>query len=69
MHWDRLCRPKRDGGMGFRSLRHFNLAMHGKQGWKIINAPNSLTTILLKARYFKYGSFLSANLGRNPSFV
>mgnify|MGYP005814967429 FL=1 len=27
MAWWRLCIPKKDGGMGFRDLRSFNLAM------------------------------------------
>ena len=43
--------------------------MLGKQGWRIINTPNSLIARLLKARYFKYGTFLCAKLGRNPSLV
>ena len=30
--WDELCRPKKDGGMGFRHLFAFNLAMLAKQG-------------------------------------
>ncbi|XP_060969607.1 uncharacterized protein LOC133036861 [Cannabis sativa] len=31
MSWDRMTKHKYDGGMGFRSLRDFNLAMIGKQ--------------------------------------
>jgi len=32
MRWDGLVRPKCQGGMGFRDLKLFNLAMLGKQG-------------------------------------
>lgn len=38
VRWDLLCDSKRDGGMGFRDLSSFNLAMQGKQVWQIIYA-------------------------------
>lgn len=30
--WDKLCRAKAEGGMGFRNLHIFNVAMLGKLG-------------------------------------
>ncbi|XP_019188791.1 PREDICTED: uncharacterized protein LOC109183030 [Ipomoea nil] len=30
--WDRMCTPKNFGGMGFKRLHEFNLALLGKQG-------------------------------------
>ena len=29
-YWDHLCAPKNQGGMGFKKLRGFNLALLGK---------------------------------------
>jgi hypothetical protein len=40
--WDRIARPKAWGGMGFRELHLFNLALLGKQGWRLITNPQSL---------------------------
>lgn len=36
-----FCEPKDEGGMCFRDLYAFNLAMLAKQGWRIIHNPNS----------------------------
>ena len=61
--WSKLYKPKSEGGMGFRSLHEFNLAMLGKQGWKLIDKPDSLMAKLLKVKYYKDEDFLSARLG------
>ncbi|XP_031116813.1 uncharacterized protein LOC116020480 [Ipomoea triloba] len=55
--------------MGFRTVREMNLAMLGKQGWKLFTNQNALVTRVFKARYFPTCSFLEAGLGSNPSFV
>lgn len=35
MKWERLCKPKDFGGIGFKQLHIFNVAMLGKQMWNI----------------------------------
>ena len=60
---------KNEGGMGFRDLRLFNLAMLGKQGWRLIYEKDSLFYKCFKARYFPRCQFLDATLSPNSSFV
>ncbi|XP_060959373.1 uncharacterized protein LOC133030597 [Cannabis sativa] len=69
MSWKRLCRHKDKGGIGFRDLHNYNLAFLGKQGWRLLNNENSLVSRIYKARYYPSGSYLTASLGPNPSFI
>lgn len=67
--WDKICKPKNMGGMGFRKLNDFNLALLGKQAWRLLNNEESLVTKVFKARYFPKCSLLDAGLGGNPSYI
>jgi hypothetical protein len=55
--------------MGFKDLTTFNHSMLGKQGWKFQTDTESLVSRILKARYFPHGTYLTASLGHNPSYV
>lgn len=57
------------GGMGFKRIKEFNIALLGKQIWRLLTVPDSFVARLLKARYFRSGSILNASLGNNPSYV
>ncbi|CAH9122687.1 unnamed protein product, partial [Cuscuta epithymum] len=67
--WDFLCRPKTVGGMGFRKVREFNLAMLAKQAWKLLTETETLAARVFRARYYPGGSYLTAKIGNNPSFI
>ncbi|XP_060966406.1 uncharacterized protein LOC133034911 [Cannabis sativa] len=69
MSWDRMTKHKCEGGMGFRNLRDFNLAMLGKQGWRLLVNHDTLASKIFKARYYPQGTYLTAELGSNPSFI
>lgn len=67
--WKDVCLPKDLGGLGFRSLNKFNVALLAKQGWRLFNYPNSLLAQVLKAKYFPRTNFLNAPLGNLPSLT
>ncbi|XP_058749172.1 uncharacterized protein LOC131622119 [Vicia villosa] len=69
MKWGNLTGSKEEGGIGFRDLRTFNLAMVAKRGWHLLSNPHSLVSRIYKARYFPHSAFLDAPIGSNPSFV
>jgi hypothetical protein len=72
MHWCawwRMCVPKNKGGMGFRDLHTFNLAMLAKQSWRLISSPDSLCARVLRAKYFPSGNLLKAGPKKGSSFT
>jgi hypothetical protein len=47
-----MMKPKEEGGLGFRDIHAFNLAMLAKQSWRLWQNPDSLCARVLKAKYY-----------------
>nr|GEX04997.1 Myc-type, basic helix-loop-helix (bHLH) domain-containing protein [Tanacetum cinerariifolium] len=54
--WDRISRSKDEGGLGFRNLKAFNLALLAKQGWRLIVNPHSFWGRVLKGIQWQVGN-------------
>ena len=68
MACDKMTESKKVGGMGFRNLIGFNLAMLAKIGYRVLAKPNSMLSIVLRDKYFPNSSFLEARQQKKSSW-
>ncbi|XP_026458663.1 uncharacterized protein LOC113359205 [Papaver somniferum] len=50
--WDTVNKPKDLGGLGFRNMEYFSIAMISKIAWRLIEEPNSLLRSIMKASHY-----------------
>jgi hypothetical protein len=67
--WEKMKSVKEQGGLGFRDLHSFNLAMLARGSWRLIQAPGSLGALVLWAKYFPDGNLLAAKPVNEMSYV
>jgi hypothetical protein len=67
LSWDKLTASKCQVGMGFKDLECFNIALLGKQAWRLVMNPNSLCARVLQSRYYRDRSFIEATAPRGAS--
>ena len=67
--WEKMKLSKKEGGLGFRDLYSFNLAMLARQCWRLIQAPESLCAQVLRAKYYPDGNLLAAQPISGMSYV
>lgn len=51
MAWDRVCIPKKDGGLGVKNVEAFNLALLSKWIWRCLNDFDASWRPLLSHHY------------------
>uniref|UniRef100_A0A8R7VD05 Reverse transcriptase zinc-binding domain-containing protein n=1 Tax=Triticum urartu TaxID=4572 RepID=A0A8R7VD05_TRIUA len=67
MSWDKMTKPKRGGGIGFRDMHLFNQALLARQGWRLIQNPDSLCARVLKSKYYLNGELMDTVFAADAS--
>jgi len=49
--WEKLLQKKEEGGLGFKSMRHANIAFMTKLGWRLMSEKDSLWSKVIRAKY------------------
>lgn len=60
IRWNKVCKPVWLIGLGIRDLEYHNISFLAKTGWRIASNPESLVSLLFKAKYHKTTQFLEA---------
>ena len=67
--WKNLCLSKNNGGLGFKDIVNFNLALLGKQVWRLLHNTDSLLYKPFKSKYFPNCSILDDEVKTNGSYA
>ncbi|XP_028092536.1 uncharacterized protein LOC114292711 [Camellia sinensis] len=68
--WDRICCPKKEGGLGFKSLTVWNKAAIAKHVWFLFSGgEQSMWCIWVKSYILKGRSFWRVRVPNDPSWV
>ncbi|KAM1408845.1 hypothetical protein ACFX2I_009315 [Malus domestica] len=66
--WERISKKKKSGGLGFKDIQCFNLALLAKIGWRLSLNSSSPLAIVLRDKYHPGKSFREAGRGKNTSW-
>lgn len=64
-----MATDKEEGGLGFRNVQYFNLALLAKQLWWLIIYPNLLMSKVMKAKYFPIGGLFQVEAKSQSSWL
>ncbi|XP_019197216.1 PREDICTED: uncharacterized protein LOC109191100 [Ipomoea nil] len=70
--WGAMCAPKAKGELGYRTMLETNLALLGKQTWRLLTRPDSLVARVFKSSGIGgayIGDSRTTTIGRDPWLV
>lgn len=67
--WEKLSKPKRVGGLGFRDLHSFNIAMLARQARWLLQNPSSFCARAIEGKYHSDHSIIEPMPKNGMSYV
>lgn len=67
--WKELTSPKGHGGLGFKEMSSFNLALLAKMAWRVLHDSDALWVQVFKGLYFPNSDFLKAKKDGRASWA
>ncbi|XP_026452021.1 uncharacterized protein LOC113352416 [Papaver somniferum] len=65
--WKNVSTPKKEGGLGFRILKLFNIALLAKSACRLCTDNTSMCTLSLRAKYFPDGKIFDIKDNSNST--
>ena len=69
VRWEELCKPKSEGGMGFKDLALFNDALLANQALRLLQNKNSLLYRVFKPKFFPNCLFMEVSESQVSSYA
>ena len=66
--WKNLCLSKCNEGLGFKDIENFNMALLGKQVWRLLHNTDSFLYKVFKSKYFPNCSILDDEVKTKGSY-
>lgn len=67
--WDTVCTPKGMKGLRFKDMQLFNIALLGRQLWRLVNNKETLCYHALSSKYFSDGDPFYPKSVDKPSYI
>lgn len=67
--WNYMGRVNSTGGLRFKDVESFNLALQAKHSWRFLHDLASLVARVYKEKYLKKENIMEAKLGTSPSLI
>ena len=67
--WNKIIKPKEQGGLGIQSAKEKNIALHAKINWRMYQEKDALWTKVILRKYYSWSRVNSKDLEKLPCSI